>query len=121
MAAVTKTFGAGDDDMWILKLDQSGTVSWQKTYGGFNTEQALSIQETGDGGYILAGYTDSFGAGSYDMWILKLINQVPSPGRKLLGRVALTILTQSSKPVMVATSSRGILTHLGREVMICGY
>ena len=34
MAGYTDSFGAGNDDMWILKLDSSGNVSWQKTYGG---------------------------------------------------------------------------------------
>ncbi len=72
VAGSTKSFGAGDDDMLILKLDQTGTVSWQKAYGGIDPEAAYSIQQTSDGGYIVAGYTFSFGAGDQDMWILKL-------------------------------------------------
>ena len=57
---------------WILKLDSSGNLTWDKTYGGSNLDGAFSIQQTSDGGYIAAGYTESFGAGGEDFWILKL-------------------------------------------------
>jgi uncharacterized delta-60 repeat protein len=59
-------------DIWILKLSSDGTIEWQKKYGGSQPEEASSIQQTNDGGYIVAGYTESFGAGSQDLWILKL-------------------------------------------------
>jgi uncharacterized delta-60 repeat protein len=68
----TKSFGAGNWDFWVLKLNSYGTVDWQKAYGGTEEDLAKSIQETSDGGYIVAGYTLSFGAGSYDFWVLKL-------------------------------------------------
>jgi len=66
------SFGAGSYDAWVLKLDSNGNVTWQKTYGGSGSEVANSIQQTADGGYIVVGQTDSFGAGSYDAWVLKL-------------------------------------------------
>jgi hypothetical protein len=72
VAGYTESFGAGSHDFWVLKLDSTGNVTWQKTYGGTNWEQAYSIQQTSEGGYIVAGYTRSFGAGSYDFWVLKL-------------------------------------------------
>jgi predicted secreted protein len=72
LAGETKSFGAGDYDAWVLKLDASGNTAWQKTYGGSMYDMASSIQQTSDGGYILAGNTDSFGAGGRDTWILKL-------------------------------------------------
>jgi predicted secreted protein len=68
----TKSFGAGDDDIWVLKLDSSGNVQWQKTYGGNNDDESSSIQQTSDGGYIVAGGTKCFGAGDDDIWVLKL-------------------------------------------------
>jgi predicted secreted protein len=68
----TESFGAGSEDIWVLKLDASGNVQWQKTYGGANDEGVKSIQQTPDGGYIVAGATSSFGAGSADFWVLKL-------------------------------------------------
>jgi len=68
----TKSYGAGNDDFWVIKLDSVGTIIWQKTYGGSYTDRGKSVQQTSDGGYVVAGYTSSYGAGSYDLWILKL-------------------------------------------------
>jgi len=45
---------------------------WAKSYGGDSTDEARSIQQTSDGGYVVAGRTRSFGAGSEDFWVLKL-------------------------------------------------
>jgi uncharacterized delta-60 repeat protein len=68
----TNSFGAGNGDLWILKLNPNGTVLWQKTYGGTGYESAASIQQTQEGGYIVAGTTNSFGYGNYDYWVLKI-------------------------------------------------
>ncbi|MGR3177185.1 MAG: hypothetical protein ACUZ8E_03905 [Candidatus Anammoxibacter sp.] len=68
----TESFGAGGADFWVLKLDSGGDILWQKTYGGSNDDEATSIQQTSDGGYIVAGSTDSFGAGLSDIWVFKL-------------------------------------------------
>jgi len=72
VAGATESFGAGDQDFWVLKLDSDGTVSWQKTYGGTKCDEAHSIQVTTDGGYIVVGNTESFDAGDVDFWVLKL-------------------------------------------------
>ncbi len=72
LAGYTYSFGAGGSDIWVLKLDESGNVQWQKTYGGSSDDRASSIQQTSDGGFILAGGTDSFGTGGSDIWVLKL-------------------------------------------------
>jgi hypothetical protein len=72
VAGFTYSFGPGDADAWVLKLDSAGTVAWQKTYGGMVNEYARSIHQTADGGYIVAGNTHSFGAGDADAWVLKL-------------------------------------------------
>jgi uncharacterized delta-60 repeat protein len=72
VAGSTYSFGAGNFDFWVLKLNADGTVAWQKTYGGASADWGNYIQQTADGGYIVAGYTDSFGAGASDLWILKL-------------------------------------------------
>jgi len=72
VAGHTLSFGVGDRDFWVLKLDEEGNVEWQKAYGGSDYDWATSIQQTDDGGYIVAGYTFSFGAGGYDFWVLKL-------------------------------------------------
>jgi len=68
----TTSFGAGGRDIWILKLTSLGIIEWQKTYGGNSDDEANHIQQTLDGGYIVAGYTSSFGSGPSDIWVLKL-------------------------------------------------
>jgi hypothetical protein len=67
-------------DCWIIKLDKSGDTLWTKIYGGSKDEEAYSIQQTSDGGYIFAGYTNSndgyvhhrIDTISKDMWVVKL-------------------------------------------------
>src|SRR5262249_9932328 len=72
VAGSTSSFGAGGDDAWLLKLDATGTVTWQKTYGGPGDESFSYIEQTNDGGYIASGYTTSFGLTGLDLWVLKL-------------------------------------------------
>ena len=59
-------------DAWIIKLDSSGNIQWQKTYGGSYDDSIVSVKQTQDGGYIAVGDSYSFGAGNYDIWVLKL-------------------------------------------------
>ncbi|UCE21114.1 MAG: hypothetical protein JSV46_02435, partial [Candidatus Aminicenantes bacterium] len=68
----TESYGTRERDIWVLKLGSGGDVEWQRAYGGWNIEWDSSIQETSDGGYVVAGYTMSFGTGFYDIWIFKL-------------------------------------------------
>ena len=77
IAGNTKSFGAGDYDIYLIKTDENGDSIWTKTYGGLNNDCGYSIQQTSDDGYIVAGYTESFGAGYYDVWLLKI---APEPG-----------------------------------------
>jgi hypothetical protein len=71
IAGYTYSFGAGNGDFWLVKTDSEGNIEWSKTYGGSNHDSASSIIQTDDGGYLLAGTTNSFGAGSYDLWLVK--------------------------------------------------
>ncbi|MFZ8835359.1 MAG: T9SS type A sorting domain-containing protein [Candidatus Caldipriscus sp.] len=71
VAGYTLSFGAGDYDIFLIKTDANGNVIWSKTYGGTGWDWAYSVQQTSDGGYIVAGYTLSFGAGDYDIFLIK--------------------------------------------------
>jgi hypothetical protein len=67
----TRSFGAGGYDVWLLKTDANGDTLWTRTYGGSGTDYGHSVEQTPDGGYMIGGKTTSFGAGSYDVWLLK--------------------------------------------------
>ena len=68
----TESKGAGGYDAWIAKLDENGEMVWDKTFGGSDEDVARCIIQAEDGGYVLAGYTESKGAGRYDAWVVKL-------------------------------------------------
>jgi predicted secreted protein len=70
-AGWTTSFGAGAGDFWLIKTDASGNVEWNKTYGGKNFEAATCLKQTKDGGFVLVGYTYSYGAGGSDIWLIK--------------------------------------------------
>ena len=72
LAGYTWSKGAGREDAWVIKLDENGEVVWDKTFGGSDEDVARCIIQAEDGGYVLAGYTESKGAGRYDAWVIKL-------------------------------------------------
>ena len=71
IAGSTYSFGSGLSDFWIIKTDSNGNEEWNRTFGGGSYDCARSIQQTTDNGYIIAGYTWSFGNGQTDMWLIK--------------------------------------------------
>ena len=71
IAGLTESFGAGSADVYLIKTNESGDTLWTKTYGGEDTDEGKSVQQTSDNGYIIAGYTFSFGAGVYDVYLIK--------------------------------------------------
>jgi hypothetical protein len=88
VAGVTSSFGAGGRDFYLVKTNSQGDTLWTRTYGGSDDDEAYSVQQTADGGYILAGHTRSFGTGGKDFYLVKtgpeeseaepVINSVPS-------------------------------------------
>ena len=72
VAGWTKSMGAGKTDVWIIKLNKKGDLVWDKTFGGSEDDEAHSIIQTDDGGYAVAGWTESKGAGNSDVWVIKL-------------------------------------------------
>ncbi|RPH94156.1 hypothetical protein EHM69_08175, partial [candidate division KSB1 bacterium] len=67
----TAAFNARLFDFWLLKTDMSGDCLWSRGYGGESMEECFSITQATDGGYMLAGYTLSYGSGGQDFWLLK--------------------------------------------------
>ena len=82
IAGSTKSYGNGNFDTWLIKTDLSGNEIWTKTYGGIDDDVANSIDFTHDGGYVITGYTRSYGNGQEDIWLIKTtpdesVNPIP--------------------------------------------
>ncbi len=72
IAGYTNSFGAGDYDVYVVKTDAAGETTWTRTVGGAGKDEAGCVRQTSDGGYIVAGQTLSFGAGSADVYLIKM-------------------------------------------------
>ena len=67
----TSSFPAGVRDAWLIKTSASGDILWTKTFGGSDNDDGYSVRQTLDGGYIITGFTSSYGSGDYDVWLIK--------------------------------------------------
>jgi len=71
VAGYTESYGVGGWDVYLIKTNSLGDTLWTRTYGGTDYDRGYSVQQTTDGGYIVAGYTQSYGAGYEDVYLIK--------------------------------------------------
>jgi len=109
----TDSFGAGDTDAWVLKLDPNGTVVWEKAYGTTGGDAAQSFMETADGGYIVAGYTDPDGA-----WVFKLNADGTISWQKVYGDFKFYSIQQTTDGGYIAAGSTGAFGAGSNDVWI---
>ncbi len=81
----TPAFGGGGFDLYLLKLNSVGDISWTKTFGGSGLELGFAVQQTTDGGYILSGQIDSYGAGFGDVFLVKTDANGTATWKKAIG------------------------------------
>ncbi len=77
VTSYTLSYGAGGDDLWIVKTNESGNMLWSKTLGGAQSDVGNYIIQTTDGSYVITGHTLSSGAGLHDVWLIKLNSWIP--------------------------------------------
>lgn len=70
-AGYTSNFGAGEDDVFLAKTNKDGTILWYKTYGGPFPDYGFSVAQTNDGGFVIIGETNNFGAKGADVYLIK--------------------------------------------------
>ncbi|RKX69561.1 hypothetical protein DRP53_07855 [candidate division WOR-3 bacterium] len=67
----TRSFGAGESDVYLIRVNADGSVVWARSYGGASSDSGLAVQQTSDGGYIVSGVTSSWGSGGKDIYLIK--------------------------------------------------
>lgn len=85
IAGTTYSFGAGGGDVYLIKLDVNGDSLWTKTYGGIYRDLGSSVSQTSDGGYIVTGYTESFGAYPGNVFLIRTDNEGDTIWTKTFG------------------------------------
>ena len=72
VAGYTKSFGNGKSDVYLLKIDEDGNITWEETFGEEKDDIAYAIIRTEDKKFIISGYTESFGNGKKDIYLIKV-------------------------------------------------
>jgi hypothetical protein len=86
ITGTSNSFGSNTySDLYLIKTDSNGTNIWSKVYGGNSTDKGRSVLQTKDGGFIVTGITNSFGNGSYDLWLMKTDHQGDTIWTKTFG------------------------------------
>ncbi|TKJ39758.1 hypothetical protein CEE37_10800 [candidate division LCP-89 bacterium B3_LCP] len=81
----TDSSGEGQEDVFIVKVNSEGEIGWQRTFGGSGSDFCESVSQTFDGGFIAAGWSNSFGSDGYDMYLLKTDSEGSLEWQKTFG------------------------------------
>jgi hypothetical protein len=111
IAGATRSFGAGEADVYVVKLNANGNLQWTKTIGGLASEAGLSLIQTSDGGYAIAGFTTSFGVGEADVYVVKLnangnLQWTKTIGAKNEDLIKSSIIQTSDGSYVIASTTR---------------
>ena len=71
VAGYTMSQGAGQSDVYLIKLNSVGAEQWTQTFGGVNADIGYAVEQTVDDGFIISGYTESFGEGLEDVYLIR--------------------------------------------------
>ena len=106
----TRSYGNGSDDILLIKTNSQGQEEWNQTFGGDYIDIGNSIKQTSDNGYIITGYTQSYGNGSRDVWLIKTNSQGNEEWNQTFGGSYVDIgnsIQQTIDGGYIITGSRG--------------
>jgi hypothetical protein len=87
IVGTTESFGAGSDDIYLIRTNGLGDTLWTKTYGGQSGDWGNCVIQSSDGGFVILGTTNSFGAGAVDFWLIKTNSQGDTLWTKTFGGI----------------------------------
>jgi hypothetical protein len=112
MTGKTSSFGAGNDDVFLTKTDTGGNPVWTKTFGGIQADRGISLAQTQDSGYVVAGYTFSFGNSNGEYYLIKTNSNGDTLWTKQYGTssydLASDVMQTSDAGYIVSGSSGGV-------------
>lgn len=97
MAGHTTSFGAGREDGWLIKTDSDGNETWSRTFGGDNNDRIYDVRKTSDGGFILAGSTQTPENGGLEGWLIKTDPSGAEEWSQTFGDTATELFTSVSE------------------------
>jgi hypothetical protein len=122
MSGSTKSFGAGLNDIYAIKIDGSGNIVWSSTYGGASNEAGTSSIQTSDGGYIITGWTTSFGSGGLDLYVVKLSSTGALQWSRTVGgasdEMGMSVYQTSDGGYVIAGSTTSFGTSSSKDVYV---
>lgn len=114
----TKDLTAGLNDVYLIKLDAGGNVSWEKIFGAGDEDKGYCVKQTNEGGYIITGLTKNLGAGYSDLYLAKTDDKGNRIWEKIYGEnnneVGWTVFQTPDYGYIVAgfTASRGSFSDM---------
>ena len=71
MVGLSASYGDGGEEVYLVRTDSQGEGIWEKTHGGSDQDAGWAVHETADGGFLVGGFTKSYGAGGFDCLLLR--------------------------------------------------
>lgn len=117
----TESYGSGGSDIYLIRTDSLFDFIWAETFGGSEDDCGYSVEVTDDGGFIICGYTESFGAGGRDVYLLKTNSSGDSLWAKTFGSVGRDVgysVKQTEDKGFIITGEKYVGEGVGPDIYL---